>query len=119
LEKQNLEYAEDLKYLNILVANSNVLNIKEGKFIDILKNILQQASKHQIMASYVIKKTSGNYITYEIDITGGFPSGKFGDFHRFVKEIEKIRAVKEIQNFKIEKKDNVYFEIKSFFWSLR
>ncbi len=119
LKEKNTVYSEDLKYLNILIKTSDVLNIKEEKFIDILKNVLQKASENKILASYVIKKDVNGYVVYEIDISGEFPEDKFMKFYKFIRDLEKIHAIKSVRTLYVSKKKDVSFKLECVFWSFR
>jgi predicted metal-dependent enzyme (double-stranded beta helix superfamily) len=118
LRKQNISLNEDLKYLNMLIKTSAVLHIDEKKFLSILKDILQKATNNNINASYVINKNIADFKTYIIEIKGEFDPLNFDKFYMFVKNLESIKAIKEIKNLNLSKRDNVKFEIKILFWSI-
>jgi len=118
LKQKNISLSEDLKYLNLLINSSTILHINEKNFLKILENVLQNAIDNNIEASYVITKESDKYKQYIIDVQGSFEPKEFGEFYSFLNNLEKIKAIKEIEYLNIEKKDKIDFKFKIVFWSL-
>ena len=118
LKKENSGLSEDLNYVNILITSSNILNINDKKFPDILKNVLNEAVNNNIQASYTINKNLTNFKTYNIDINGTFTPKQYYDFAYFIKNLEDINGIKEIKNFSLKKDRKVKFHISIIFWSL-
>ncbi|ACM93665.1 hypothetical protein NAMH_1376 [Nautilia profundicola AmH] len=118
LKKQNVSLNEDLKYLNVLVKTSSILHINEKNFLNILKNVLHNAIQNNIKASYTIDKNTDEYKKYIINVQGEFEPEMFDKFYEFIKNLEKIKAIKEITQLKIIKKDKVQFDMNIVFWSL-
>jgi DNA-directed RNA polymerase subunit L len=118
LKKQNLSLNEDLKYLNLLIKTSPLLHIDEKCFLNVLKEILQKGTDNGIEASYTINSDIKDYIIYRIDITGDFAPGQYRDFYKFIQDLEKIKAVKEIKNLNFEKKRKVEFQIRLLLWGI-
>jgi len=119
LEKENFYLSEDLKYINVLIGSSTVLNINEKSFLIILENILKKAILNNIEASYVINKKIDNFKIYTIDIQGNFESEYFYNFFNFIKELESVKKIKSIQVLNLEKNNDKYikFYLKISFWS--
>ena len=118
LKKQNVSLNEDLKYLNVLVKTSSILHRNEKNFLNILKNVLHNAIQNNIKASYTIDKNTDEYKKYIINVQGEFEPEMFDKFYEFIKNLEKIKAIKEITQLKIIKKDKVQFDMNIVFWSL-
>jgi len=118
LKNQNITLNEDLKYLNVLIKTSSLLHINEKEFLSILKSVLQKAVESNIKASYLIDKEINDYQKYIIDINGVFAPSNFHSFYLFIKNLEKIKAVKKIEYLKFEKKDRINFSLRIVFWSL-
>ncbi len=118
LKKENVSLKEDLKYLSMLVKTSKILYINDEKFLDILNYILQKAVNSNIKASYTLNVQTEKFKKYLIKIKGVFKAKQYIDFYNFIKSIESIKAVKVISNIKLEKKENIEFEIKVLFWSI-
>ncbi|HIQ50554.1 MAG TPA: hypothetical protein EYH54_01120 [Nautiliaceae bacterium] len=121
LEKENLALNEDLKYINILIKSSTILNINEKSFLVILENILKKAISNNIKASYLISEKMDNFKVYTIDIEGNFESQYFYNFYNFIKNLESVRKVKNIQILNLKKTDNntyIKFYLKINFWSV-
>ena len=122
LQSRQVVLNEDLKYINTLVNSSPVLHIDEVKFLDILKDVLKKATLSNIEADYEIIKTLSDYKKYEIKIQGNFLPVDFENFAIFIKNLEKIKAIKKIDdiNFtKNEKEKKINFDMKILFWSLQ
>jgi len=119
LKKENVSLKEDLKYLNVRIKTSVILHIDEKNFLNILRSVLQEAVNNNIKASFTISKKVNDYKTYIIEIKGEFAPFEFNKFYRFIKNLENIKAVKEITNLNLSKNKNVTFEIKILFWSLK
>jgi len=119
LEKENFYLSEDLKYINVLIGSSTVLNINEKSFLIILENILKKAILNNIEASYVINKKIDNFKIYTIDIQGNFESEYFYNFFNFIKDLESVKKIKSIQVLNLEKNNDKYikFYLKISFWS--
>ena len=118
LKKENVSLKEDLKYLSMLVKTSKILYINDEKFLDILNYILQKAISSNIKANYTLNVQTEKFKKYLIEIKGVFKAKQYIDFYNFIKSIESIKAVKVISNLKLEKKENIEFEIKVLFWSI-
>jgi len=118
LKKQNLSLNEDLKYLNLLIKTSSILHVDEKSFLNVLKDVLQNATNNNIEASYTINKSIKDYVVYQIDINGEFSPEEYGNFYKFIRDLEKIRAVKEIKNLTFEKKKDVNFNIQLLIWGI-
>jgi len=118
LKKQNVSLNEDLKYSNVLVKTSSILHRNEKNFLNILKNVLHNAIQNNIKASYTIDKNTDEYKKYIINVQGEFEPEMFDKFYEFIKNLEKIKAIKEITQLKIIKKDKVQFDMNIVFWSL-
>ncbi|AZV47066.1 hypothetical protein C3L23_07205 [Nautilia sp. PV-1] len=118
LKKQNLSLNEDLKYLNLLIKTSSILHVDEKSFLNVLKDVLQNATNNNIEASYTINKSIKDYVVYQIDINGKFSPEEYRNFYKFIRDLEKIRAVKEIKNLTFEKKKDVNFNIQLLIWGI-
>ena len=119
LKAENFSLKEDIKYLNVLIGSSNVFNINEKRFFNILKNILQKAVDNDIKASYKIKVSEDKFKVYSIHINGEFYKENFFNFLNFIKDLESIRNIKKIQNLLVTKKDNsIKFSLIINFWSM-
>ena len=119
LEKENLSLNEDLKYINLLIKSSTILNINEKSFLAILESILRKAILNNIKASYIIGDKIDSFKIYTIDIEGSFEKEYFDNFFNFIKDLESIRKIKSIQLLKFKKNNNnIEFYLKIDFWSI-
>ena len=119
IEKENFSLNEDLKYINISIGSSIILNINEELFLNVLENILKKAILNNIEAFYIINKKKDNFKIYTIDIKGSFKSEYFYDFFNFIKDLESIRKIKRIQVLNLKNdNNNIEFYIKINFWSV-
>jgi len=119
LEKENLSLNEDLKYINLLIKSSTILNINEKSFLAILESILRKAILNNIKASYIIGDKIDSFKIYTIDIEGNFEKEYFDNFFNFIKDLESIRKIKSIQLLKFKKNNNnIEFYLKIDFWSI-
>jgi len=119
LEERNFSLNEDLKYINMLIKSSNILNINEESFLVILENILKKAVLNKIEASYIIGEKIEGFKIYTIDVTGNFEKEYFYNFFNFIKDLESVRKIKSIKvlNFK-KNNNNIEFYLKIDFWSI-
>ena len=119
LEKENLSLNEDLKYINLLIKSSTILNINEKSFLAILESILRKAILNNIEASYIIGDKIDSFKIYTINIKGNFEKEYFDNFFNFIKDLESIRKIKSIQLLKFKKNNNnIEFYLKIDFWSI-
>jgi len=119
LEKENLSLNEDLKYINLLIKSSTILNINEKSFLAILESILRKAILNNIEASYIIGDKIDSFKIYTINIKGNFEKEYFYNFFNFIKDLESIRKIKSIQLLKFKKNNNnIEFYLKIDFWSI-
>jgi len=119
LKKENATLIEDLKYLQVLIATSPILHIKEESFLEILRKILFRAYENGITASYEIVKDEGDYLVYNINIKGAFKRKDFSKFYSFIRSLESIKGIKSIDYLNIYKVENVGFEMNCKFWSIK
>ena len=119
LEKENLSLNEDLKYINLLIKSSTILNINEKSFLAILESILRKAVLNNIEASYIIGDKIEGFKIYTIDIKGSFEKEYFYNFFNFIKDLESVGKIKSIQILKFKKNNNnIKFYLKIDFWSV-
>jgi len=119
LEYKNSSLEEDIKYLNMLINSSNILNINEKRFFTILRNILQKAVENNIKASYKIEINVNKFKVYSIYINGKFNKEKFFNFFNFIKDLESIKNVKKVHNLSLTKENNfIKFSLIINFWSI-
>jgi len=119
LEYKNSSLGEDIKYLNMLINSSNILNINEKRFFTILRNILQKAVENNIKASYKIEINVNKFKVYSIYINGKFNKKNFFDFFNFIKDLESIKNVKKVHNLSLTKENNfIKFSLIINFWSI-
>jgi len=121
LENQTLK--EDLKYLNILIKTSPVLNISENEFLDILQTILKKATYYNVKASYTIKKSQDKFVKYDIVLEGKMAPEEFLNFLEFIRSIEKMHIIKQIRFLNLQAVENekelgVDFKMELILWGL-
>ena len=119
IKKENSALSEDLNYINILIKTSNVLNIDNKKFSDILKDVLNKAINNNIKASYLINENLNDFKSFNINIKGSFNPENYNNFLFFIHDLEDIKQIKEIKTFYMKKDKNIEFKMNIIFWSLR
>ena len=112
---QNL--SSDLIYLLSEIESSDVLMIKNSKFLKILHNYI--AIGANVNASFKIKQVN-KLNKYNIEISGNFSPIKFLDFAYFIKTIESPKAIITINNLNVFKfKNKIFYDFNVTIWSFR
>jgi aspartyl/asparaginyl beta-hydroxylase (cupin superfamily) len=119
-QQKLLSSKEDLKYLSLLIATSDVLKINDKKFIEILNRILDAGIENAIAPSYEITTSDDKFKKYVITLKGNFYPEEYRNFMNYISEIEKINSIKTF-DFASFKEDNatVSFRMKIIFWGIK
>ena len=119
-QQKLLSSKEDLKYLSLLIATSDVLKINDKKFIEILNRILDAGIENAIAPSYEITTSDDKFKKYVITLKGNFYPEEYRNFMNYISEIEKINSIKTF-DFASFKEDNatVGFRMKIIFWGVK
>ncbi|WP_457565042.1 hypothetical protein [Caminibacter sp.] len=120
-QEKILSKKDDLKYLKLLIATSDVLNLNDEKFVKILNSILNAGIYNGINPSYEIEKKQDNFKIFTLTLKGSFSPDEYKNFYNLIKAIEGIRAVKNFENAKIvfDKNASVNYKLKVNFWGVK
>jgi len=117
LKTKLVNLQKDLRYLLSEIDSSEVLNVDNKKFLFILHNFIQSGAN--VNASFKIKENK-SLEKYKFNITGRTSVAKFFDLATFMKTIQFQKAIININEFNVIKKNNyINYDMNVSIWSFQ
>ena len=107
---------EDLNYLNSLIYSSPEIYINQKRYLDIINKYLELGST--LNASFEFNQTN-KLNKYNVHITGYFLPDKYFVFVKFIKLLQKPKAIITINDLELNYNSKVDYDINLSIWSIK